>query len=597
MWKKIGNISFLIVFLMHFSLLAEEVQVEASVNSDEIGLNDTLIYTLTISCGFNSEPSQIKFPDFQGFKKLSQSESSSMNIVIGGGQTFSKIKTYDIQLLPNKTGIIEIKPAVVVLKGKVYQTKSLKVNVLPASKSTQQRNRGGSLKKFIQSPFDIDEIPDPVQIKDNDIMLQAVVDKKSVYIGEEVVFSVFLYSAIPIYEIEQFSIPKFENAWVEDIYTPQRFTSEQKYVGNKMYNVYLLRRKAVFPNKSGIYEIEPSSILLNVVSGFNKKRINRNTEPIKIDVKPLPEKEMPKDFPVYNVGEYKISYSLSPNIQPMDKPFTLKILVEGKGNINSFSIPKLKDNPELRFYDPVVKTDIQTDNKIFGGKRSYEYLIFAKRKGKILLPAFDIVYFRPDTATYEKVSISNLSIEATEPENLQSVMKRSTTSSATDRGYSIRFVNNVKDDSLVFKFSTFILLTLIFPGIYLIIRLSDLGKSLYFYLGFDSEISRRRRRLKRYISEAERYYASKDLSNYISNVYLALVELLMLRYGLNIKGTIRENLHKDLKDKGVRDEVIQDLDTILNVYDFVKFSKTDSYSFNISEIKEKFNLIIKECGE
>ncbi len=581
---------------MQVELYAEEVQVEASVNADEVGLDDTLIYTLTISYGFNSEPSQIKFPDFQGFKKISQSESSSMNIVIGSGQTFSKVKTYDIQLLPNKTGVIEIKPAVVVIKGKVYQTRPIKVTVLPASKGKQQKPKSGTLKRLFQSPFDIDDLPSPSLVKEDDILLQAVVDKKNLYAGEEMIFSLFLYSTVPIYEIEQLNIPKFDNAWVEDIYTPQRFTSEQKMVGNKVYNVYLLRRKAVFPNKAGIYEIEPSSITLSVVSGFNQKRIIRQTEPIKIDVKPLPERDMPEGFPVYNVGEYKISFSLSPNVQPMDKPFTLKILIEGKGNINSFTIPKLKDNPDLRFYDPVVKTDVQTDNKIFGGKKNYEFLIFAKRKGRITLPAFDIVYFRPDTATYEKVTISNLNIEATEAEGSQTVMK-SIASSNSDRGYSIRFINQVGSGFYGLRLNTFFLLVLLFPGIFLIIWLSDIGKSLYMYLGFDSDIKRRRKRLKGYIVESGRYYAQGELQKYIFSIYLALAELLMIRFGLNIKGLTRENLKQGLMDKGATEEMIKDIDTILDIYDFVKFSKVDSFNYDLSLIREKFNSLLKECGE
>ncbi len=597
MWRKIGKVFLLIFIFWHRILYADDVLVEASVNAEEIGLNDTLIYTLTITCNFNTEPSQVKFPDFQGFKKLSQSQSSSMNIVIGGGQTFSRVKSYDIQLLPNKTGPVEIKPAVVVIKGKIYQTRSIKINVLPASRSSPQSQTPKSLRNLLRSPFDIDDLPFGSNISDEDIMLQAVVDKKTVYVGEEIVFSVYLYSSVQIYDIEQFTLPKFENAWVEDIYSPQKFTSEQKKVGQKVYNVYLMRRKAIFPNKVGIFEIEPSSIVLNVITGFNQKRMTRHTSSIKIDVRSLPETDMQPDFPVYNVGDYQISYSLTPSLQSIDKPFTLRIIVEGIGNINAFSLPRLKNNPELKYYDPVINTEIQTDNRIFKGKKSFEYLIFAKRTGKISLPAFDILYFKPETKSYEKVSISGLNIEVTEAENLQGIVKSGGNISEDERPFSIRFVNNTGDKFVGIDLISFLILSLIFPGVYFIIILRDAGKILFIYLGFDSEVSRRKRKMKRFIVTMERSYKEKKIEKYLESFYLAFSELLLIRYGINIKGMIREKLLLDLNSKGADESLIRDVESILELYEYIRFTGTNVKDFDITSLRDRFYSIMRKCGE
>ncbi|MCX7944522.1 MAG: BatD family protein [Deltaproteobacteria bacterium] len=595
MWRKIGNI--LMLFIIGVSGFANEVTVEATVNSDEIGLNDTLIYTLSITCGFDVEPSQIKFPDFQGFKKLSQSQSSSVSIVIGGGQAFSKVKRYDIQLLPNRTGIIEIKPAVVVVKGKEYRTTALKVSVLPASKSTSQAPRQHSIRNFFQSPFDIDELPFEKKISDDDIVLHAVVDKTSVYVGEEIVFSVYLYTAVQIYDIEQITLPKFENFWVEDIYSPQRFTSEQKRIGNRTYNVYLLKRKAIFPNKEGIYEIEPSSIVLNVVSGFSQRRIVRQTQGIKIDVRPLPKQDMPVDFPSYNVGNYRVYYELSPQRQPMDKPFVLKIVVEGIGNINAFTIPKLKDNPELRFYDPVVNTEIQTDNRVYKGKKSFEYLIFAKRIGKIQLPVIEILFFKPDTESYERVALSGLFIEATESESSGSVVKKIDAVDRFDRPASIRFVSSIKRGFNGLNFELFLLLSFIFPGIYMMFVVKGVIRTLLIYWGFDSEVAKSKRRLRKSVENLNRNYKKLKVVEFSDEVYTALAELLYIKFGINIRGLTREQLKRALIDNKVDQLLIDELEHILDVCEMIKFAKSSFNSSEIEDIYQRFNSFIQKCRE
>lgn len=597
MSRKTGKIFFILLILISVPLFADDVQVEAVVNSEEIGLNDILIYTLNITYGFNAEPSQIKFPDFQGFKKVSQSESSKMNIVIGSGQTFTKVKIYEIQLLPNRTGQIEIKPATVIVRGKVYQTTPLKINVLPASKSTSSRVRRAPVGRGFHFPFDIDELPFDIKISDEDIILQSVVDKKSVFAGEEFIYSLYLLSAISIYDIEQLNIPKFEGCWSEDIYSPKKFTSEQKRVGSRVYNVYLLKRKAVFPNEPGIYEIEPANIILNVVAGFNQRRIVRQSAPAKIEVKALPQKDMPVDFPVYNVGDYQVSYSISPQMQSMDKPFTLNIVVEGKGNINAFSIPKLKNNPDLKIYDPVIKTELDADNRVYGGKKIYEYLIFSRRVGRVSIPPFEINYFRPETSTYERVYISGLSIDATEAEGSNDIVSRRSSSAGTEGVRTIRFVNRTGNRFSGLNRQNFLISTLTLPLVFLLVRVFDLVKWLYIYLGFDSEIMRRRRRLKKIVAKSERLFRDLNSEGFIESIYSALCEIFFMKYNVVLSGMTRERLREIMALKNIKDGLIDDIEEILNTYEFVKFSSSSSYQIDMDRLRNKFQQIIKELGE
>lgn len=597
MSRKTGKTFFVFLILISVPLFADDVQVEALISSEEIGLNDVLVYTLNITCGFSAEPSQIKFPDFQGFKRISQSESSKMNIMIGSGQTFTKVKTYEIQLLPNRTGQIEIKPATVVVRGKVYQTSPLKVNVLSASKSTGSRVQRAPLGRGFQFPFDIDELPFDTKISDEDIILQSVVDKKSVFAGEEFIYSLYLLSAISIYDIEQLSIPKFEGCWSEEIYSPKKFTSEQKRVGSRVYNVYLLKRKAVFPNEPGIYEIEPANIILNVVAGFNQRRIVRQSTPLKIEVKALPEKDMPVDFPVYNVGDYRVSYSISPQRQSMDKPFTLNIVVEGKGNINAFSIPRLKDNPDLKIYDPVIKTELDADNRVYRGKKIYEYLIFSRRVGRVSLPSFEINYFRPETSTYERVYISGLSIDVTDAEGSNGIVSRRSNSGGTESVRTIRFVDRTGNRFSGLNKQSFLVSTLVLPLLFLLVRIFDFAKLLYVYLGFDSEIMRRKRRLKKIVAESERLFRDLDREGFIESIYSALCEIFFMKYNVVLSGMTRERLREIMVLKNIKDDLIGDIEEILDTYEFVRFSSSSSYQMDLGRLRDRFQRIMREIGE
>ena len=106
----------------------------------------------------------------------------------------------------------------------------------------------------------------------NEIFIIADVDKKNVFLGEQITLTYKLYKHIDtkISGVDQFQMPDFNGFWVEELFTPQRLQYQNKevlYQGRK-YQVANLGQRALFPIASDNHII-PS---VKIKTQIEKKR-------------------------------------------------------------------------------------------------------------------------------------------------------------------------------------------------------------------------------------------------------------------------------------------------------------------------------------
>lgn len=393
--------------------------LDASVDRTEVALGDSLVYTLSIVSDVDNQASQVKLPDFKGFSDLGRSQGEQISLSFGsGGRGFLRTKTIRVTLGPNKTGSLEIGPATAIIKGKRHETQKISVNVLPAGKGPVQRpqRQGTKYPSLWDDDFDIDSmIGRPKAVGKDEIFLRAGVDKVLAYVGEQVVWVLQLYSRVPLSGLDSISMPKFENFWTEDITSPQRYTSETKVVGGVQYNVYLLRRKGLFPTKPGRISIEPASAQVSFgASVFAPgQRANRQSEALEIDVKPLPDNGRPPGFNPANVGQFTLRTEVSAHSTRLDQPITVRYIVSGTGNVKYVQLPRLSPGDDFKAYDPTVSEKVNTTKHRFSGERQWEYLLIPQRVGKAAISELSFDFFDPAAGQYQGLSTGPVAIEVT----------------------------------------------------------------------------------------------------------------------------------------------------------------------------------------
>jgi len=288
---------FLILFLISFHGLWAQVQFEAKVSKNTLGLNERLRIDFTMNAdGDNFSP-----PSFEGFRIVAGPSQQVSQSWINGRSSFNK--SYSYFLLPTQKGTLTIKQAAVEINGQIYKTNPIKINVTAA----------------VPQPRDPNDEP---QVSANDaIHLVAEISKGNPYVNEPitVVYKLYFSYNIGITNWRELNKPKYNDFWSQNIDIKQLVAEEGKYNGEK-YRCVVLRKTVLYPQKSGKLEIEPLSLDIDVQVPTNRrdffgrvqvvddnKRVSAGSKTI--TVKPLPEAGKPIDF---SGAVGKFNFSVTP---------------------------------------------------------------------------------------------------------------------------------------------------------------------------------------------------------------------------------------------------------------------------------------------
>ncbi|HEY3452897.1 MAG TPA: BatD family protein [Myxococcales bacterium] len=427
---------------------AADVEFYAVPDSETIGVDDTLLLTVTVGVdiGNSEETEDLKLPEAPDFEVLSRSQrqQKSFSMVNGGPPTFRSVRVFTMLLQPRRTGTLTIQPGKLVYQGKTYETGAIRIKVTQGSKKTQPAPTpappaNNPFGAGAQNPFGAlggilggmgADDPDTAEAmeqlfgggsrpaSDSDLYLRAVLDRKQAYLGEQVTYAVYLFSRVDISGVDGFKMSKLDGFWAEDLETPTQISGELKMIDGVPYRVFLLRKRALFPIKSGKLSIEPVEVEVTTGMGFMPgRKVKRGSQSLALEVLPLPP-GAPPAFETPNVGQWRLSADAAPTTTALNQPVTLKVTLEGAGNLHDVVSPKLPPIPGLRAYDPTInektstnqKITPPTDRRLFGGKRVLEYLMMPEQTGTFEIPALTLQYFDPSTKEYKAASTQPIQV-------------------------------------------------------------------------------------------------------------------------------------------------------------------------------------------
>jgi len=152
LFKRIFLFIFVLSLLIFFAVIQSEpadFDIKSCVDKNKVSLNDTLRFTLDVSGDTKITP-DIKSPDFkQNFHVVSSGQSQRISL---GGDQSSIVMRYEFILQPKETGRFTIGEVQVKIKGKVYKTEPIEIEVVPAEKLESLPN---DLQEQLQSGEEI----------------------------------------------------------------------------------------------------------------------------------------------------------------------------------------------------------------------------------------------------------------------------------------------------------------------------------------------------------------------------------------------------------------------------------------------------------
>jgi BatD DUF11 like domain len=388
--------------------------VTQEVDRTEVGTDD--VFVLTVRATDVPSGSSLQLPDTPTVETIGTSRGTETSIrVDSGGPRVQQISTLRVRMRALKPGKLVLPPAELHASSGVFRSQPITLTVkaghVPDPIGGRQRP-----DPFSVSPFGIDD-ENPFDVfrrrqqaaGERDLFLRGELDKKEVYQGEQATLSLWIYARVDLSRVDAVTMPKLDGFWTEDVETPKELSSETRTVDGVPYRAYLLRRLALFPVKSGQREIGPVEADITTGFLFAGRREHRASQPITLKVKPLPP-GAPPGFQPSAVGTWTLGADLSSTRTELGTPVTLRVTVEGRGNVKDLVLPKPVAPTSLKLYDPTTTDKTSTVRARIQGRRTQEFVVLPQQTGTFEIGAMELAYFDPETGRYEKARTAPLTL-------------------------------------------------------------------------------------------------------------------------------------------------------------------------------------------
>jgi hypothetical protein len=527
----------------------------------------------------NAKGQNLKLPELSDFEVLmgpSTSQSTSFQI-INGVSSQSVSFSYLYVLRARKEGKFNINPGSITIDGTEYKSNAQSVEVV---KGSAKPSSGG-----VDTPT-----LTPGSIPKNDLFVKMNLDRKSLYKGEHLTATIKIYSKVNLSGFEDISIPNFEGFWAQDIPLPQQISLQRETFNGEIYNVGTLKRTLLFPQQTGNIAIgsvkidcivqqrvkKSQSMFDDFFDSFANVKATIVSDPVSVNVQPLPS--APPEFSGA-VGKFDIRSAITSKSVRENDAITIKLDINGNGNIKLINPPKISFPADFEVYDPKTNSNFSASDAGLAGNISFEYLFLPRFAGTYTIPAVNFVYF--DTASKKYVSRtteeykikvekgdgtrSNLTVNAVAKENIKQI------------GTDIRFIKTgitaLNPRGYTF-FGSFFFYLLYAGGILVLLSIYMLNQKR---IRENANVARMKNKkaskvaLKR-LKEASSHLQSNSNEKFYESVTRAFWGYLSDKLTIPASELSREKASEELTRHSVSAEIVERFVKILDTCEYARFA-------------------------
>ncbi|MDY6877478.1 MAG: BatD family protein [Chloroflexota bacterium] len=369
------------------ALAQDNITFTASVDRTIVSTDGYVQLTLALQGQVNNVPAP-ELPPMDGFYVVGSSRSQQFSFVNGA---LSASVNFVYRLQPLAVGQQTIGPARVTINGQTYETQPITIEVTDGAApapTTAPGQTGGDA---------------PPELAGQAFYVEAEVDKPVAYLGEQVTYTFRFYQAQELMDSPRYGAPQWTGFWAERMEPQNQYLTS---AGGVNYRVTELNT-AIFPVVTGEQTINPAT--LEIPGGFFQSGQTLQTQPVTVQVQPLPTTGQPADFNGA-VGQYTVRAAAEPLETRVNEPINLYFEVSGTGNVSAVPEPAWPQVPGMRAYDASSTSNTTSHNYIIGGAKRFERLYVPEQPGEHTIPSFTLSYFDPISQTYRTVSTEPIAV-------------------------------------------------------------------------------------------------------------------------------------------------------------------------------------------
>ena len=571
--------------------LLSQATVTATVklSSTVLRMGETIPMTLEIASDRGEEIQSPIVPSVQEFSFINQGQSSSTEISISGGQQrMINSLSYNFALTALKEGVFNLTGFGAKTSAGEISANPVKITVLAAGAA---------------APTPGPQSMTPSQSNQYGLVFQADCNKKEAFAGEEILLTYTLYcpvmAGIQTIQTNKDDRGRLQEFWTETVELGRDYQQKVRAANGEMYYKTPLIRYIIYPLTPGTPKVSPMKINCRVAadrrqSGFfnfpfaNLVDVPVESEEVAVHVKPLPEQGKPDTFKGA-VGTFKINSSVKSAEMEEGDTVTLKVTLEGSGNLKNAPPPVLPDLSKFVSYEPVKEPNIQVTVDGVRGSIEYSYVLVPNDVNANTIGPVRYSYFDPAQQKYIT--------QETKPILLKiNPSKRKGIPGGPVSGMNRRLIAKMGED---FRFNVlgFDTIAMIYLPVYhhakawillfapLALFILVVGwKRREMFLALNPAIAKSRkapRLAKKLLADAAKAMKEGNCEKVYAHLYKAVSDYISNRWNIACAGLTSLELQHNLVQNGVTEECIQNVIRTLEEFDGMRFSgaAADSHKF------------------
>lgn len=550
------------IFSQSFSLSADATKVIQN-SSFEVK------YTLDGAKG-----NEFRTPNFRPFEVVGGPRQSSSMQIINGAMSQNQSFSYD--LYATKVGKYKVPATSIMVNGKRFTSNALTVEVVKGKAANQ------------------------VAASDKESFMRLETTAIEAILGQQITLEYKLYTQQDINGYDLVNEPDYDGFFSQELRN-YRAEVTREVVNGKEYYTKVLKKVALFPQRTGRFDFTPVTVTLAIpIPGAKKNRgffSNVPTRQKRIKTNPLTIQvnDAPPGAPISfsgAVGKYQMAAKINKKRITTDDAFVINMEVRGTGDGKTFSAPNQRTVEHMEYYDPNVVRDEDTSRDgIVSNYKQIEYLIVPKKPGTYnLQPEFS--YYDTDSMKYMTIRTSPFRVQVSQ--GTRSVI-------ADDRDVSIS-QNPEKDRTEVNSISSFQLE--FFDGLWF--GSFSLGFLAFLAIGYkkykdvllenlDPEEKKRRKAMRLANSKLEKareHQQAGDSRKFYEEISSTMNGYLGNKFGLPNTDFQKEKIVERLSSNGVLQDMIDSYLSILKTCEMALFAGQPSSKMD-AILEQSTDLILK----
>lgn len=405
-WRtEIGRIAWVWVAcctLLAWTHATGQPMVSAHIDHTEVKVNEPFWLTVIAQGSRVAEP---VFPETDGLRidpgRVLRRSSTSLQAV--NNQTVQvNQRQWRYRVWATRPGRLRLPRITIQIDGQEYLTDEIVLTVADAGAASSDAPRKPLAAQQSR------RMDDNLRKLDDGVIIESTVDKRRVYQGEAVELQLRLLTLNAAgfgvnYSGRTIPLPSTEGFYVGPILQD---TDVEERNGCE-YRVQRARQ-LLFPTGTGTFVIGPWSwqgdVWGSTRQGLQHRYLSLRTDPIEIEVKPLPER--PANF-TGAVGRFRLRASVLRAEIVQGTPTELVLRIQGQGNPDAVGAPSLPPIPWAHLSEPRIDKATGDDSDWTQVAKAFVYTLVPLEAGDLIVPPIEFCYFAPAIGRYRT--------EATEP--------------------------------------------------------------------------------------------------------------------------------------------------------------------------------------